>query len=141
MMLEELERRHYTESTTRAYLRIVEDFARHFHRPPDQLGPEKGQEVPLPTSAYEVLHDPKDVHLLDGEALEKTLDRVVAAITKRLREFWELRPKIYVTQVRNEQWRSRWDEVKERLHAEGYAILPKGILPLRVPDGRIREFL
>jgi len=65
----------------------------------------------------------------------------VAAMTKRLREFWELRPKIYVTQVRNEQWRSRWDELKERLHAEGYAILPKGILPLRVPDGRIREFL
>jgi TIR domain len=102
---------------------------------------EKGQEVPLPTSDYEVLHDPKDGHLIDGEALEKILDKVVAAITKRLREFWELRPKIYVTQVRNEHWRSRWDELKERLHAEGYAILPKGILPLRVPDGRIRESL
>src|SRR5215813_8394640 len=102
---------------------------------------EKGQEVPLPTSAYEVLHDPKDGHLLDGEALEKILDKVVAAITKRLREFWELRPKIYVTQVRNEQWRSRWDELKKRLHAEGYAVLPKGILPLRVPDRRIRDSL
>src|SRR5262249_31263940 len=102
---------------------------------------EKGQEVPLPTSDYEVLHDPKDGHLLDGEALEKILDKVVAAITKRLREFWELRPKIYVTQVRNEQWKSRWDELKERLHAEGYAVLPKHTLPLRVPDGRIREFV
>ena len=38
MMLEELERRNYTESTTRAYLRAVEEFARFFHRPPDQLG-------------------------------------------------------------------------------------------------------
>jgi len=38
-MLEELERRNYTESTRRAYLRIIEDFARHFHRRPDQLGP------------------------------------------------------------------------------------------------------
>ena len=44
MMLEELERRNYTESTTRAYLQIVEDFARHFHRPPDQLGPEQIRE-------------------------------------------------------------------------------------------------
>jgi hypothetical protein len=102
---------------------------------------EKGQEVPLPASDYEVLHDPKDGHLLDGETLEKILDKVVAAITKRLREFWELRPKIYITQVRNEQWRSRWDELKELLHAEGYAILPKGILPLRVPDSRIRDSL
>src|SRR5262245_56036052 len=40
MMLEELQRRNYTESTTRAYLRIIEDFARYFKRAPDQLGPE-----------------------------------------------------------------------------------------------------
>ena len=39
MMLEELQRRNYTESTTRAYIRTIEDFARHFKRPPDQLGP------------------------------------------------------------------------------------------------------
>ena len=40
MMLEELERRNYCQATIRAYLRTVEDFARHFNRPPDQLGPE-----------------------------------------------------------------------------------------------------
>ena len=40
MMLEELQRRNYTESTTRAYLRVIEDLARYFHRPPDQLAPE-----------------------------------------------------------------------------------------------------
>src|ERR1017187_5889233 len=39
LMLDELERRNYTDSTRRAYLRIIEDFARHFHRSPDQLGP------------------------------------------------------------------------------------------------------
>jgi integrase/recombinase XerD len=44
VMLEELERRNYTESTTHAYLRTVEDFARFFHRPPDQLGPEQIRE-------------------------------------------------------------------------------------------------
>jgi hypothetical protein len=102
---------------------------------------EKGQEVPLPGSLYKVLHDEKDGHLLDGEPLDKILDEVIAAITKRLREFWELRPKIYVAQLRNENLKPRWDPLKDRLHAEGYAILPKGVLPVRVPDGRIREWL
>ena len=41
MVLEELERRNYTQSTTRAYIRTIEDFARYFKRPPDQLGPEQ----------------------------------------------------------------------------------------------------
>jgi integrase/recombinase XerD len=44
MMLEELERRNYTESTMRAYLRTMQDYARYFHRPPDQLGPEQIRE-------------------------------------------------------------------------------------------------
>jgi integrase/recombinase XerD len=38
MMLEELQRRNYSETTVNTYLKVVEDFARHFHRPPDQLG-------------------------------------------------------------------------------------------------------
>jgi site-specific recombinase XerD len=40
MMLEELERRNYAQTTTHVYLQTIEDFARYFHRPPDQLGPE-----------------------------------------------------------------------------------------------------
>ena len=40
LMLEELERRNYASSTTRAYLRAVEEFARYFNRRPDQLGPD-----------------------------------------------------------------------------------------------------
>ena len=39
MMLEELQRRNYAETTTRHYLRTVEDFARRFNRSPDRLGP------------------------------------------------------------------------------------------------------
>ena len=39
MMLEELQRRNYSQHTTRYYLRTVEDFARRFNRPPDRLGP------------------------------------------------------------------------------------------------------
>jgi len=38
MMLEELQRRHYAETTTRHYIRTVEDFSRRFNRPPDRLG-------------------------------------------------------------------------------------------------------
>jgi site-specific recombinase XerD len=39
-MLEELERRNFSQSTTHTYIRAVEDFARYFDRQPDQLGPE-----------------------------------------------------------------------------------------------------
>src|SRR6202049_2713741 len=39
MMLEELQRRNYSQHTTRYYIRTVEDFARRFHLPPDRLGP------------------------------------------------------------------------------------------------------
>ncbi len=39
MMLEELQRRNYSEITTRNYLRVVSDFARHLGKSPDKLGP------------------------------------------------------------------------------------------------------
>ncbi len=40
MMLEELERRNYAQTTIDCYIQAIEDFARHFRRPPDQLTPE-----------------------------------------------------------------------------------------------------
>jgi site-specific recombinase XerD len=40
MMLEELQRRNYSENTTRSYIRTVEDFAQRFNLPPDRLGPQ-----------------------------------------------------------------------------------------------------
>jgi integrase/recombinase XerD len=39
MMLEELQRRNYAETTIDCYIRAVEDFSRRFHLPPDGLGP------------------------------------------------------------------------------------------------------
>ena len=41
MMLEELQRRNYSQSTVYGYLKVVAAFAKYFHRPPDQLGPEQ----------------------------------------------------------------------------------------------------
>ena len=39
MMLEELQRRNYAQTTIRHYIRTVEDFSRRFHCSPDRLGP------------------------------------------------------------------------------------------------------
>jgi Phage integrase, N-terminal SAM-like domain len=44
LTLDEIARRNYTEGTTRAYLRIIEDLARYFHRSPDLLGPDQLRE-------------------------------------------------------------------------------------------------
>jgi site-specific recombinase XerD len=38
-MLEELQRRNYSEETIRSYIHAVEDFSRRFNCPPDRLGP------------------------------------------------------------------------------------------------------
>jgi integrase/recombinase XerD len=58
-MLEDLQIRHYSPTTIRIYLRAVAEFARHFGKPPDQLGAEhirryqlflvKEKKVSLPT--------------------------------------------------------------------------------------------
>ena len=40
-MLEELQRRNYSNRTAKTYVRIVRDFAEYFHQPPDKLGPEQ----------------------------------------------------------------------------------------------------
>ena len=39
MMLEELQRRNYAETTINSYLRTVEEFSRRFNCSPDRLGP------------------------------------------------------------------------------------------------------
>ena len=40
MMLDELQRRNYAQSTVEAYISALREFAAYFKRPPDQLGPE-----------------------------------------------------------------------------------------------------
>jgi len=46
-MLDELQRRNFSPSTIRAYIRTVRDFALYFQRPPDQLGPDELQRYQL----------------------------------------------------------------------------------------------
>jgi len=58
-MLDDLRIRNYSPSTVACYVRSVTEFARHFNKPPDQLGPEeirawqlyllKEKKVKLPT--------------------------------------------------------------------------------------------
>jgi integrase/recombinase XerD len=40
-MLEELQRRNYSQTTVTSYVKIVADFAKYFQRPPDRLGPDE----------------------------------------------------------------------------------------------------
>src|SRR5580700_3628569 len=40
-MLEDLQIRNYASSTARCYVRSIAEFAKHFKRSPDQLGPEE----------------------------------------------------------------------------------------------------
>lgn len=46
-MLEDLQIRHYSPTTIRLYLHSVAEFAKHFHKPPDQLGPEEIRQYQL----------------------------------------------------------------------------------------------
>jgi len=40
-MLEELQRRNYSQTTVTSYIKTVADFAKYFHQPPDRLGPDE----------------------------------------------------------------------------------------------------
>ena len=51
VMLEELQRRNYSQTTVKNYLSTVEDFAKHFRRSPDQLGPEQIRSYGMPCLA------------------------------------------------------------------------------------------
>ena len=47
LVLDELERRNYSQATVRAYISAIRQFAEHFHRSPDQLGPDQVREYQI----------------------------------------------------------------------------------------------
>ena len=47
LMLEELQRRNYSQTTVTSYIKTVADFAKYFQRPPDQLGSEEIRQYQL----------------------------------------------------------------------------------------------
>jgi integrase/recombinase XerD len=81
LMLDELERRNYTDSTRRAYLRIIDEFARHFHRPPDQLGPEQIREY-----AAHLFRDKK----LADNSVHQTVGALRFFFVKMLKRPWRV---------------------------------------------------
>ena len=40
LMLQELQRRNYSQTTVTGYIKTVADFAKYFQKPPDELGPD-----------------------------------------------------------------------------------------------------
>jgi integrase/recombinase XerD len=54
MMLEDLQRRDYSQDTIRCYIHAVEEFSRRFNCPPDCLGPQHIREYQA-----ELLHERK----------------------------------------------------------------------------------
>ncbi len=56
MMLEELQRRNYAQSTVRAYIKIIERFAKHFGRSPEKLGPNHIREYQVTCSRSAIWH-------------------------------------------------------------------------------------
>ena len=47
LMLEELQRRNYSQTTVTSYIKTVADFAKYFQRPPDQLGSDEIRQYQL----------------------------------------------------------------------------------------------
>ena len=91
IMLEELERRNYTEGTTRCYLRAVADFARYFHRPPDRLRPEHVREY----QAYLFR-----VRKLDASSVTQRLAALRFFFVKTLKRGWRIEETPYPKKVR-----------------------------------------
>jgi site-specific recombinase XerD len=91
MMLEELQRRNYSPGTIRCYLRAVADFARYFHRSPDQLRPQHIREY----QAY-LFRERK----LDPSTVTQKLAALRFLFIKTLRKPWSVAETPYPKPVR-----------------------------------------
>jgi integrase/recombinase XerD len=91
LMLQELQRRNYSQTTVTSYIKIVADFAKYFQRPPDQLGPDDIRAYQL-----HLLHERKQgVRTVSTQTAAlrfffcKTLKRTIQSKKCRIREHRE----------------------------------------------------
>jgi integrase/recombinase XerD len=108
MMLEELQRRNYSQSTIRHYIRTVEDFARRFRCSPDRLGPRHIREY--------------QAELFQKRKLSaNTVGRHLAALRffyiKTLRRAWSLEETPYPKRTRRLPVILSREEVAQLIHA------------------------
>src|SRR4030095_381193 len=100
---------------------------------------ERDQDVPLPDLPWMALSAPADGRELTGSRLDDALVKPVVEITRRLRESWNARPKIYVAQVRDEARVQSWRVLGDGLQEEGFAVLPhQKVFTDRTPDSKIQ---
>jgi site-specific recombinase XerD len=91
MMLEELQRRNYSPGTIRCYLRAVADFARYFHRSPDQLRPQHIREYQACLFRQ---------RKLDASSVTQKLAALRFFFIKTLKKSWSVAETPYPKQVR-----------------------------------------
>jgi site-specific recombinase XerD len=116
LMLEELQRRNYSQTTVTGYIRTVADFAKYFQRPPDQLGPDE-----IRTYQLHLLKDRKQGPRTVGTQTaalrfffcrhgKRNRDRDVPLSPKlleTLREYWRwMQPKTYLFPGTVNGWRA-----------------------------------
>jgi len=116
MMLEELERRNYSPRTIECYIPAVEDFARYFHRPPDQLGPAHIREY----QAY-LFRQRK----LDPNTVNQRLAALRFFFVKTLRRPWSVEVTPYPKKVQRLPSVLSQEEVAQLINAA--PTLPSGL--------------
>jgi integrase/recombinase XerD len=108
MMLEELQRRNYSQNTIRHYIRTVEDFARRFRCSPDRLGPRQIREYQA-----ELFQKRK----LSANSVGQHLAALRFFYIKTLRRTWSLADTPYPKKTRHLPTILSREEVAQLLHA------------------------